>query len=228
MNNMPRFLNQPLAAVSGQVGLFVILGNETYAGIWYAFRWKRVGKAKFQQRPREEWRPVEVPSIVSHSMWEEVQRKLQSRHVGREGKGTYLLSSRISCICGSSARGARNTSQYIPKNAPPDYQRKVYIWYRCCSDERVKGFCGLPHFQAKAVDDIVWSFAYDLIKNPEKLLKGYRDLQEECSEDAERLSSQIDTLTQKIAEEKDELKDLQEQRTRTQSKTVKIPLVYSR
>jgi len=197
-----------------------ILGNETYAGVWYAFRWKRVGKRKFEQRPRDEWKPVPVPSIVSHSMWDEVQNKLRSRHVGRGFKETYLLSSRIRCICGSSGRGARNKSWYVKQNG----ERKEYIWYRCCSDQRVKGFCGLPHFPAVTVDAIVWEFAYDLINNPEKLLKGYRDLQERCSEDVERLSSQIETITHRIDEQKDELVDLQEQRKRTQSKTVRAML----
>ncbi len=197
-----------------------ILASETYAGVWYAFRWQKVGKGKFKQRPRQEWRPVPVPSIVPHSLWEEVQDKLRSRHVGRGAKGTYLLSSRIRCICGSSARGAFNRSSYTRQ----DGVRKTYSWYRCCSDERLKGFCGLPHFQAKAVDAIVWGFAYDLIKNPEKLLKGYRDLQEQCSEEVDRLTDQITTLTQRIAEQKAELEDLQEQRKRTQSKTVRTML----
>ena len=49
-------------------------------------------------------------------------------------------------------------------------------------------------------------------------------MQEQCSEDAERLSSQIETITHWIDEQKVELADLQEQRKRTQSKTVRIML----
>jgi site-specific DNA recombinase len=201
-----------------------ILKNETYAGVWYAYKWRKIGKKKFEQRPKAEWKKVPVPAIVSRSVWDEVQNKLASRHVGREAKGTYLLSSRITCKCGTAARGSRVVSQYIPKNAPQDFQPKAYQWYRCSSHERVKGFCGLPHFRADAVDEIVWKFAYDLIRDPERLLKGYQDLQEDTIEEADRLVTQIDTLTQKIEEQKIELTDLQEQRKRTQSKTVRAML----
>jgi site-specific DNA recombinase len=197
-----------------------ILGNETYAGVWYAFRWQKIGKGKFKQRPREDWKPVPVPSVVSRAMWDAARDKLDSRHVGRGTKGTYLLSSRIACRCGTAARGSLTRSSYTRL----DGVRKEYVWYRCCSHDRVKGFCGLPHYQAKAVDDVVWAFAYDLIKNPEKILKGYRDLQEESSEDVERLSSQIDTLNERIAQQREELNELSEQKKRTQSKTVRVML----
>jgi site-specific DNA recombinase len=201
-----------------------ILRNETYGGVWYAFRWKKVGKRKFEQRPKNEWRAVPVPSLVSHALWEGVQQKLSSRHVGREAKGTYLLSSRILCKCGTAGRGSRVVSQYRPKNPPADFVPKSYQWYRCSSHERVKGFCGLPHFRAQAVDDVVWKFAYELIRDPEKLLKGYRDLQDHAAEEVDRLASQIDALTEQIETQKEELSELQEQRKRTQSKTVRLML----
>jgi hypothetical protein len=55
-------------------------------------------------------------------------------------------------------------------------------------------------------------------------MKGYQNLQEECAEESDRLSTQIATLTQRIQEQKEELADLQEQRKRTQSKTVRVML----
>jgi predicted nucleic acid-binding Zn-ribbon protein len=42
---------------------------------------------------------------------------------------------------------------------------------------------------------------------------------EECAEESDRLSTQIETLTHRIQEQKEELADLQERRKWTQSKT---------
>jgi len=198
-----------------------ILRNETYAGVWYAYKWKKTGKRKFEMRPKEERQPIPVPQIIPRVVWEATQRKLDSRHVGRDTLSQYLMSSRIDCVCGVAVGGHRSSNGYTPQGAGPDFKPKTYYWYRCGSRETLKGSCGLRQYNARAVDDLVWKFAYELIQEPEKLLEAYREVQEEDAEKYDFLKAQIEALDEQIAQGEKELAEIVGKNLKTESPTLK-------
>lgn len=194
-----------------------ILANEAYSGKWYAFTWQKVSKNRQIKRPEEERILINIPPIISPRLWEDVREKMRSRRNGRANPGMYLMSCRIRCICGKAMGGVPGHNAVTTK---------IYYYYRCISQHTPARLrtCKEKQWRVSEVDETVWQFAYELLTNPEKLLKGYRQLQEETHEELEIYSRQIEALTEQIDEQRAVLANMIEQRNSTQSKSVQTIL----
>jgi site-specific DNA recombinase len=195
-----------------------LLKKPVYAGTWYAYTYKQVSKNKVIKRPMSERKAIAVPAMISLSMWEQIQEQLRSRHLGRNDNNQYLMSCRTRCICGA-ANFCQTSSNGVTK--------RKYAYYRCGAHQSRHlntRSCDRPQFPVPNVDDTVWQFALELIRDPQKLLQGYRDMQVENEQEGQRLASQVESLTEQIREQREELTDLQQQREKSQSKTVKAML----
>jgi site-specific DNA recombinase len=191
-----------------------VLKKEVYAGVWYAFTWYiewRNGHAVWHQRPMEERIPIAVPAIVSRKIWETAVQLITTRHLGRNPESEYLMSWRLTCSCGRAAIGQRNRNGKTPK---------LYYYYRCNSFTAKEGACGMKKFPAPEVDETVWRFAYELISDPEKLLAGYREMQEEDRERNQSLEQQIEALTEQIEDQEEQLASIVDQRTKAKAKAL--------
>jgi len=191
-----------------------ILGNEAYAGVWYANTWKRIGKNKKEKRPPEERTPIMIPALIPHMLWEHVREKLRSRQSGRLNENA-LMSCRARCHCGTPMNSVSVGNGFTPR---------IYHYYRCASNRYADGPCGAKQWTTEDVDETVWQFAYELLQNPEKLLTGYQELQEKQEEETERYTHQIEVLGDQIEEQKRVLTEMLEHRNATTSKSVREAL----
>jgi hypothetical protein len=57
-----------------------MLHNETYAGVWYYGKYKKVDGKRVQNPPPSTWLAVEVPSIVDRQTWEKAQVIMKENH----------------------------------------------------------------------------------------------------------------------------------------------------
>lgn len=186
-----------------------ILNKECYSGVWYAYKLKvekKDGKKVVSQRPKEEQRPIPFPQIVTRAEWEQVREFLTKRQIGRLHEYQYLMSSRLSCMCGRAMIGHSNNNGITDK---------IYYYYRCNAVFGIHGSCGTKKPHSQPVDDTVWQFAYELLSDPKRLLAGYQEMQEEDRNRFESIDNQIATLEAEIAERTEELESIVDQRTKS-------------
>jgi site-specific DNA recombinase len=188
-----------------------ILNNEAYSGVWYAYRSRSVGKWKQVKRPKEDWVAIAIPAIIPRHIWEEVQKKIASRNTGSTRENDYLMSCRLRCTCGKSIFGQKKTGDKI---------RKTYFYYRCHTTRHAKTSCGMPQYQVSDVDTTVWQFALELIQDPERLLRGYRDMQSSQKQEDETITRQIAALEEQIAEQEEQLFSIVDQRNHAKAKAL--------
>ncbi len=161
--------------------LGTMLRNEVYIGKMYQFRryhveprFRRKPSAKVRKtsatlRPKEEWIPVKVPSLVPVEMFESVQRKLKTNAElsRRNTKGEYLMSGLLYCShCGGRMGG--HTIHAVP----------YYRCYRKGNPDRVPLSadgrpqpCPCPQVKAEAIEPVVWDTICQLIRDPDFLIQ---------------------------------------------------------
>jgi site-specific DNA recombinase len=161
--------------------LGVILRNEVYIGKMYQFtkyhiepkfRLKPSAKSKKTStalRPKEEWIPVKVSSLIPLELFEAVQRKLKTNAElsTRNTKRQYLLSGLLYCSqCGGRMGG--HAIHGIP----------YYRCYRKDNPDRVRLSpdgrpqpCSCPEVRTEAIEPEVWNTICQLIQNPDFLIQ---------------------------------------------------------
>jgi site-specific DNA recombinase len=87
-----------------------LLRNETYAGVLWQNRWRKVmknGKPAYEERPRAEWIATQVPVIIPREIFDQVQSRLEEnrRHAKRNARREYLLSGLLKHWCGGRMGG---------------------------------------------------------------------------------------------------------------------------
>lgn len=127
-------------------------------------KYKKIKRTSKKPRPREEWIPFQVPTILEDkSLFDRVQKilDLNKRFAPKNRKHEYLLTGLVFCDCGNRRAG--------------DGQNKHgHFYYRCT--ERIYNFpslerkCQIPGVNAVVVDGMVWLELMKFVKNP-KLLK---------------------------------------------------------
>ena len=147
-----------------------ILGNETYAGVMYYNRRRRVDRIlTTQMRKESEWITVPVPAIIDRATFTAVAARLDSNKrvlAGRPGL-PYLLRGLIRCgDCGLAFSGC------------PSHGRR---FYRCTGRERLTARpnrCGARLLQADRTESLVWDAIADSFRDPVRLrsiIERYRD-----------------------------------------------------
>lgn len=111
-----------------------------------------------KKRPRDEWVIVQVPPIVSRSVWDTVQGNLDRSRRGGE-RNTGMLSMLMRCgVCGGHAIYARHSKTGIT------YARCRYKY------AKLQGFrkpdCTAPHWRAEQVEETVWSQLRGALMDP--------------------------------------------------------------
>lgn len=178
--------------------VYDILRNETYAGTWYAFTFKRIATGVCVPRPREEWLAINVPAIVSRDVWEESQRRLTAKAYPRNVKRQYLMRARVTCgCCGYSMQARTKTSTFKRTNRTVDYG---YYMCNTKNGNMVRPNCGTPGFAVDAVDNTVWQWVKELANDPDKVLHDYRTMQQQTQGQHAGIYEQLNVADEKIAE----------------------------
>ena len=121
-------------------------------------------RTKTKLRPESEWITIPVPRIVTDSIWDRAQAKLQENKVlsKRNVKRNYLLRGLIFCPeCGSKLAGKAR------------YEKR---FYRCNNVDKIVGsrVCTGSYIPAGQVEQAVWAAVSDSLKNPALLAEQYR------------------------------------------------------
>jgi site-specific DNA recombinase len=178
---VPTRKGRPLGWCQSTVG--DILRDTVYKGIGYYNRTKRVDAKRpvkdlgfkdlrpgnlrsHAERPKEEWIPVEVPTIVDPETWELAQEQLQKnreRATRNNTKHHYLLRSLLVCgECGKRMIGwwTKNGGRYVCADRYPRHA----AW--ACDGRSV---------MAREVEGPVWEYVKELLSDPELLKARYEE-----------------------------------------------------
>ena len=176
-----------------------ILTNETYIGTWYFGKTKMIddgvprkpkpkcGLGKQVRRDREEWIPVEVPSIIDTKTFARAQKRKEEmkKLSGGHAFNKYLMKSRLTCVkCGYAMRGQR--------------VRGKHQYYLCNGRRQAVSLCDMPSVRGDWVDDIVWEWAKMIIENPENLRHGLDGVQQELMEENQALIERLNIVQEQM------------------------------
>ncbi|HLC51641.1 MAG TPA: recombinase family protein [Candidatus Nanoarchaeia archaeon] len=189
-----------------------LLQNEAYAkGVVYYnksescvakkpiknIKYKKIKRTSKKPRPREDWLPFKVPSIISdNGVYEKVQNILvrNQNYARKNRKYDYLLSGLVYCECGS-------------KRAGDGSSKNGHYYYRCA--ERIYNFpmekkCQSQGVNAVLLDESLWRNLVKIFEDEDILKKHVgawlqSELQHDTVKDQERIRL-LDSIN-KIAEE---------------------------
>jgi site-specific DNA recombinase len=175
-----------------------ILRTETYGGIAYAFKTRKVNGRSFP-RPKEEWVAIEVPAIVPRSLWDLAQARMnEGKQLSPRNKvHEYLAGSLIRCErCNTGVSGIMGY--------------KSYTYYRCNSTRKdlATTSCGMPHIRGDLVDTAIWHWVQRLMEQPKVVLAGYKEAQKELWKTAEQTREQIAAIDAELNTRKQQLERL--------------------
>jgi site-specific DNA recombinase len=119
-----------------------------------------------QQRPREEWIAVPVPSSIPAAVVEAARQRIGEnraqvrKHLTRE----WELRGLLRCSCGASMR----TQTTRPHN------KGHYYYYSCSRRRKLRKMCDCRQasIQAGAVEPVVWEFVRGMLLDPERVRAG--------------------------------------------------------
>jgi len=154
--------------------------------------YKKIKRTSRKVRPKEEWLPYKVPTIIEdNGVFEKVQKLLETnkKYARKNRKYDYLLSGLVYCGCGN-------------KRAGDGYMKGGNHYYRCA--ERIYKFpiekkCQIPGVNAIVLDIQLWNELVKFISNPELLtkyakewLKSQGNSNDQSGENGQRLQGLIE------------------------------------
>lgn len=150
--------------------VYAIIKNETYTGIWRYGKRKRVqGKIKVVEEI-ESLPSVEVPQIISRETFNLAQERLQeNRTATKHVKHEYLLRRRVTCSC---------KHKMVCHTVTSERKSKIYAYpkYRCrCNIDTAVCACHSPSFHVGQVDDIVWKWVRELLRNEKAVTQALQE-----------------------------------------------------
>lgn len=155
-----------------------------------------------KMRSKELWIPLQVPQIIDEKVFLEARGRLDVNQqlASRNTKEPSILQGLLICkLCGSA---------YYKKvrNASPNGKR----WrYYCCSKRMDTGECKNRSFKQDELDDAIWKYIIDLLKNPvlieEEIKKRAEDIAQNPQQ--ERRCHEIEKETLRLKRARDKLLD---------------------
>jgi site-specific DNA recombinase len=134
-------------------------------------------KRTFRWRPREEWIAVPVPAYLPRELVDRARalvgsgRARERKHLARE----WELRSMMRCGCGRMM-GTRTAES----------KGRLFHYYVCRRSPAARkvGECAQRCVRATRVEDLVWSFVSELLKDPDRIKAGLEELIEQEREAA--------------------------------------------
>lgn len=184
-----------------------ILRHAAYKGIFYAYRYKKVGTKLVKTLP-EEWIPIPVPAIVDETLWNAAQLQMNAQRCEskRNTKQEYLLRSHIRCGCGYSVQ-CKTCNSKDSRNGV----RYIRLFYRCHGGtNRSTRICPYRHtsFSAKKVDTAVWSWIVTTLLDEKAIRDGFNQMKEQSASEIEVLETQRIALATQCEETRRQLERL--------------------
>lgn len=174
----------------------MIRATEYYGQFYYG---KTDGRKK---KPAEERIAIyrKDLAIVDKELWDKANGAIGEAS-GREPKYEFLLSRRVWCMNGHKM-----------KCQPSQTPQKLRLYYMCKRRRFLEHSCTMPFIFATAVDEAVFGWVVDLLKDPEAKLKGMQKAQLEAVGAVNDLSRQVADCDTAIARDEKELDHLYQDR----------------
>ncbi len=158
------------------------LRNRGYAGSYEHFKHQTIDGRTYM-RPKEEWKAIPIPALISEDLWAAVQRKMDiGRAMSPRGATyEYLVARRIQCECGYLLRASTSASGTRRKT---DGGRSRFSYYRCRGrrgDQNVRP-CDMPTLASKKIDARIWEWVKTDLGDPVVLERKLREIQEQQQE----------------------------------------------
>jgi site-specific DNA recombinase len=142
-------------------------------------------KRTFRWRPKEEWIAIPVPACLPRKLVDQARalvgsgRARERKHLARE----WELRGMMRCGCGRKM-GTRTAES----------KGRLFHYYVCKRSPAARkiGECAQRCVRATRVEDIVWRFASELLKEPDRIRAGIEELIEQ-ERDAARSDPQPET-----------------------------------
>jgi site-specific DNA recombinase len=146
-----------------RTAVYHILQNEAYAGTGYYNKMQTLeSRTNYRRlRPRDEWIAYPTPPLVDRALWQAAQVRLEecSHFSRRKPRAFYLLSGMVRC--------------WECKKA---YSGRVSKRWRAYRDGGGKH----KDIGARRVEEPVWAAMRSLLLDPDSLLLGYQQLQQQA------------------------------------------------
>jgi len=168
-----------------------ILKNESYAGsYWYGKTHMEEGKLfknvingetrkRLKNDNESEWIRLDMPIIIDSLQFNRVQKILKERRVNffRPTKYFYLCAGLIKCIhCGRRYTARHIKSKKIRKGSEYKYEYSVYYCPQRDKNHQNPTMpkCKSRQISANKIDDYVWDYLVNLIREPERIKNAIR------------------------------------------------------
>lgn len=170
-----------------------ILKNETYTGIYYYGKTRVVttnGEKKQVPVPRNEWYSISIPPYISKETHSKILRRIKElRNIGSGRPSTNLLKG--IAICGRCGRTVNSGGASKIKD-------KILKYY-ACSQNAKKAYkvgtgesnktCRGKTWRVDLVDEKIWSYIIEILKNPQKFIEAIIKKQNDTNEREELLKN---------------------------------------
>lgn len=160
-----------------RTAVYHILQNEAYAGVGYYNKMQTLESRTNHRRlrPRDEWIPYPVPPLVDRTLWQAAQVRLAEcgKFSRRKPRAFYLLSGMVRC-----------------QECNRAYSGRVSKRWRAYRDGGGKH----KEIGAKRLEGRVWAAIRSLLLDPDSLLLGYQQLQEQAGARRQEKEAEIAAL----------------------------------
>lgn len=153
-------------------------------------------KSSSRQKPADQWISVEVPAIVSESMFEAAHEQLQrnKKFAERNRKdGQYLLRGLLVCQRCSYSLYAKPISAASTRG-----HTRHYAYYRCIGTDSYRfvdgPVCDNRQVRTDELDTAIWDSVVEVLNEPERVLREFGRRQKADGFDLGLLKDQKDSL----------------------------------
>ena len=189
-------------------GVYDVLHREAYRGQFYGHKYQKVvnpttGKNNSAERPREQWISItrEDLRIVPDELFLAAKERIGTRRGGYTMKYEYLFSRRVTC-----QNGHRMTC-----HCTRDKPTRRYQYYQCYTNKFSVKKCDMPGFNSLRVDEVVWNWVVELIKDPAAVLVGLQKAQQQSLTNNADAIQQVGNCEKLLKKEQAELEYLIEE-----------------
>lgn len=127
-------------------------------------------------------------AIIEEEIWKLAQERKERNRLNskRNQKRKYLLSGRLTCICGARMQGESK------KRRAGGYN----VYYRCQNHRyaHIVGDCPVNYVRTDLIEPKVWEWLTDLLTNPTNVEEGLRNMSEESVIQATPLQEELEIV----------------------------------
>jgi site-specific DNA recombinase len=194
-------INHSGSTAWGKTTIARILANETYAGLNYYNKWRRLGRRKLVARPQSEWIAIPVSPIIDRVTFDAAQSRLADNRqtMRRKPKRFYLLGGMIRCTrCERPyVSGAQKAGKYG--------HAVDALFYR---HRKADGGCLGRQMSARLLEPDVWRTLVTALNDAETLRQGYIASVERQQEANARARAHLEQLERGRAKQERKLENL--------------------